>query len=68
MGGVDYSWDMPQVINFIPQGEVAERYSADYADMLQTYIYDKKSALNYEQLIVRLEKLLQRFRNSIGLF
>ena len=59
---------MPQVINFIPQGEVAERYSADYADMLQTYIYDKKSALNYEQLIVRLEKLLQRFRNSIGLF
>ena len=60
--------DMPQVINFIPQGEVAERYSADYADMLQTYIYDKKSALNYEQLIVRLEKLLQRFRNSIGLF
>ena len=65
MGGVDYSRDMPQVINFIPQGEVAERYSADYADMLQTYIYDKKSALNYEQLIVRLEKLLQRFRNSI---
>ena len=65
---MDYSWDMPQVINFIPQGEVAERYSADYADMLQTYIYDKKSALNYEQLIVRLEKLLQRFRNSIGLF
>ena len=68
MGGVDYSRDMPQVINFIPQGEVAERYSADYADMLQTYIYDKKSALNYEQLIVRLEKLLQRFRNSIGGF
>lgn len=65
VGGVDYSRDMPQVINFIPQGEVAERYSADYADMLQTYIYDKKSALNYEQLIVRLEKLLQRFRNSI---
>lgn len=38
--------------------------SADYADMLRTYIYDKKSALTYEQLTARLEELLQRFRNS----
>lgn len=32
--------------------------------MLRTYIYDKKSALTYEQLTARLEELLQRFRNS----
>ena len=64
VGGVDYTTDMPQCINFIPQGEMAERYSADYADMLRTYIYDKKSALPYEQLTARLAELLQRFRNS----
>ena len=64
VGGVDYTTDMPQCINFIPQGEMAERYSADYADMLRTYIYDKKSAPTYEQLTARLEELLQRFRNS----
>ena len=64
VGGVDYTTDMPQFINFIPQGEVTERYNSDYADMLQTYIYDKKSALTYEQLTARLEELLQRFKNS----
>ena len=64
VGGVDYATDMPQLINFIPQGEVAERYNADYTDMLRTYIYDKKSALSYEQLTARLTELLQRFRES----
>ena len=64
VGGVDYTTDMPQFINFIPEGEMAERYNADYTDMLQTYIYDKKSALTYEQLTARLMELLQRFRNS----
>lgn len=63
VGGVDYSKDMPQLIIFIPQGEVAERFAADYADMLRTYIYEKQSAPSYDQLIARLMVLLQRFRD-----
>jgi hypothetical protein len=45
---------------FVPQGELAERYRADYDDMLHTYIYEKESALTYEQLIDRLKALEER--------
>lgn len=60
VGGVDYDKDYPQEIRFVPQGELAERYRADYDDMLHTYIYDKASALTYEELIGRLEALEAR--------
>lgn len=61
VGGVDYSKDFPQYIDFIPNGELAKAFIDDYQDMLQTYIYDKQNALQYNNLIKRLENLLSDF-------
>ncbi len=62
VGGVDYEKDMPQYIDFIPQGELATRFSVDYTDMLNTYIYEKDTALQYDVLIDRLTELKKSFR------
>ncbi len=62
VGGVDYEKDMPQYIDFIPQGELSQRFRADYTDMLNTYIYEKDTALQYDELIDRLTELQNRFR------
>lgn len=62
VGGVNYDLDFPQFINFIPTGELKEKYRTDYADMLNTYIYDKQSAPNFDELIEHLKSLLLRFR------
>lgn len=63
VGGVDYTKDMPSEIDFIPQGELATLYRADYDNMLATYIYDRTSALTYDEIIQRLEQLREQFRN-----
>lgn len=64
VGGVDYSKDMPSEIDFVPQGEMAIRYRADYENMLHTYIYDQSSALSYDELIKRMEQLRDLFRQA----
>lgn len=64
VGGVDYSKDIPSEIDFIPQGEIAARYRADYENMLHTYIYDQSSAPNYDELIQRMEQLRDLFRKA----
>lgn len=63
VGGVDYAKDMPAEIDFIPQGELATFYHADYDSMLATYIYDHSSALTFDELIQRMEQLREQFRN-----
>ena len=36
---------------------------AYYDNMLATYIYDRASALTYDEIIQRLEQLREQFRN-----
>ncbi len=64
VGGVDYTKDMPAEIDFVPQGELANLYRADYDNMLATYIYDSTSALTYDEVIQRMEQLREQFRNA----
>lgn len=64
VGGVDYTKDMPAEIDFIPQGELAALYRADYDNMLATYIYDRTSALTYDEIVQRMEQLREQFRNA----
>ena len=69
VGGVDYEKDLPQNIDFIPHGELDTQYKADYEDMLSTYIYDHPNARTYEEVIHRMQILIQRFRSfNIGDF
>ncbi len=61
VGGVDYQKDLPQYVDFIPKSDLAKLYEADYADMLKTYIYDKSSALSYDDIISQLTILQNEF-------
>lgn len=63
VGGVDYEKNLPQSINFIPYGELETQYKDDYDNMLATYIYDRDNALRYEELMQRINILIQRFRD-----
>lgn len=65
VGGVDYSKDMPDQIDFVPQGELATLYRADYDNMLATYIYDRASAPTYEEIILHMEQLREQFRSLL---
>lgn len=64
VGHVDYTKDMPDVIDFVPKGDMAVRLRADYNEMLHTYIYDSSTALDYDSLILRLKQLRELFRQS----
>jgi hypothetical protein len=63
VGGVNYEKNLPQSIDFIPYGELDTQYRSDYEDMLATYIYDRTNAPTYEELIQRIQILIERFRN-----
>jgi len=60
VGGVNYELDRKEAINFVPKGELADRYRADYELMQQSFIYGK--SLDFDLLMLRLENLLKRFR------
>ena len=63
VGGVDYEKNLPQYIDFRPHGELDTQYKYDYENMLATYIYDRTNAMTYEEVIQRIQLLIQRFRN-----
>jgi len=62
VGGVNYELDRKEAINFVPKGELADRYRADYELMQQSFIYGK--SLDFDKLMVRMEELCERFRNE----
>lgn len=61
--GVDYSTHAPWTINFLPEGEVLDRFEGDYALMRSQMIYSP-NALSFEDLMHQMKILLERFRNS----
>ena len=60
VGGVNYALDLPERIVFCPTGEVRERLRADYDNMRSSFIYG--DALEFDELIKRIEELQERFR------
>ena len=59
VGGVDYSQDMPDKIAFCPQGDLMERFRADYENMKSSFIYG--NPIDFDSLIRRIEELQDRF-------
>ena len=59
VGGVDYSLDMPDKIAFCPQGDLMERFRADYENMKSSFIYG--NPIEFDSLIRRIEELQDRF-------
>lgn len=60
VGGVDYSLDLPQHIDFVPSGGLAARFRADYEAMRGSMIYG--AAPSFDTLTAHLAELRRRFR------
>lgn len=64
LGYVDYDKDYPTSIDFIPQNKVMNAYRLDYeSNMVDGYIYGE--AKSFDELMKRMEKLLQDFRQIV---
>ena len=64
LGYVDYDKDYPAKIDFIPRNEVLKAYRLDYeTNMVDGYIYGE--AKPFKELMKRMEKLLQDFRQIV---
>lgn len=57
---VDYNKHQPSIIDFRPPKAAVEDWKADYAKMLESFIYG--SAPSFEQLCSSMDELLRRFR------
>lgn len=64
VGGVDYSLDLPQHIDFVPSGGLAARFRADYEAMRGSMIYG--AAPSFDTLTAHLAELRRRFREVGG--
>lgn len=62
VGGVNYELNDPSSIAFTPAGELREKMRRDYEAMKTSMIYGDK--LSFDDLILRIEQLQERFRNS----
>lgn len=60
VSGVDYSLNMPDKIEFCPQGDILKAMELDYNNMKSSFIYG--TPLSFKELILRLETLQGRFR------
>ena len=64
LGYVDYDKDYPAKIDFIPQNKVMNAYRLDYeSNMVDGYIYGE--AKSFDELMKRMKKLLQDFRQIV---
>ena len=64
LGYVDYDKDYPAKIDFIPQNKVMNAYRLDYeSNMVDGYTYGE--AKSFDELMKRMEKLLQDFRQIV---
>ena len=64
LGYVNYDKDYPTSIDFIPKKEVLKAYRLDYeTNMVDGYIYGE--AKSFEDLMKRMDELLQKFRQVI---
>lgn len=61
VGYADYDKDYPEMIEFLPPARCVKQWKADYGEMLTHFVYG--SSLSFEELLVRIAELQNRFRN-----
>lgn len=62
ISGIDYASYASDKIDFIPPQFVIESWKSDYNALAEVHIYDKNK-MSFEQLMVRMNELLERVRN-----
>ena len=58
---VDYSKELPQVIDFLPPATMVETFRADYNEMMGSFIYEK-DPLNFDELLGSVAAIQAQFR------
>lgn len=58
---VDYSKELPQVIDFLPPAAVVDAFRDDYNDMMGSFIYEK-APLDFDELLSSVAAIQEQFR------
>ena len=58
---VDYSKELPQVIDFLPPATMAETFREDYNEMIGSFIYEK-DPLSFDELLGSVAAIQEQFR------
>lgn len=58
---VDYSKELPQVIDFLPPVSVVDAFREDYNDMRSSFIYEKYP-LDFDELLSSIAAIQEQFR------
>ena len=59
---VDYSKELPEVIEFLPPASVQDAYRSDYNEMRGSFIYEK-GPLSFDDLMKSVAAIQERFRS-----
>ena len=59
---VDYSKELPDVIEFLPPASVHDAYRSDYNEMRGSFIYEK-DPLSFDDLMKSVAAIQERFRS-----
>lgn len=57
---VDYSKELPQVIDFLPPATMVETFRADYNEMMGSFIYEK-DPLSFDELLGSVAAIREQF-------
>lgn len=61
---VDYSKELPQVIDFLPPAAVVDAFRDDYNDMMGSFIYEK-TPLDFDELLSSVAAIREQFRKCV---
>lgn len=61
---VDYSKELPQVIEFLPPSSVVDAFKDDYNKMMDSFIYEK-DPLSFDKLMSSIAAIQEQFRNCV---
>ncbi|MGM9747732.1 MAG: nucleotidyl transferase AbiEii/AbiGii toxin family protein [Candidatus Cryptobacteroides sp.] len=61
---VDYSKELPQVINFLPPSLVVDAFKDDYNNMMDSFIYEK-DPLGFDELLSSIAAIQEQFRTCV---
>lgn len=61
---IDYSKELPEVIDFLPPATVVEAFRDDYNDMMGSFIYEK-DPLDFDELLSSVASIQEQFRKCV---
>ncbi len=60
---VDYSKELPRVIDFLPPATMVETFREDYNEMMGSFIYEK-DPLSFDELLISVAAIRSSLENA----